>query len=297
MRYHVSDRAKRAAKVWKDACCLYNLLQIDLERYPKGNVILKKSRQRRILRDGTVKLYIYRYENVDIYGGGQFHLPVKRKYEEGDPEKDLWNLRNRVIYRIRLENRLEYLRRQVENEIRDLQVFKGSKEAAETFEEILRLAGEAAGRREKCEAYRKRANRKLFGREESGEDGRLITDLGESVRSKNECLFAGKLREMGIPYIYELGLRGEVTPDFTVFIGQEIYYIELLGMMERENYRERLAEKIETYKRMKIFPGKRLILIDMTEGADMRHLEKIVRDLFAGVVPAGIVPGIVRQAA
>lgn len=290
MRYHHSDRAKRAAEVWKNACCLYNILQIDLERYPKGNVILKHSRQRRVLRDGSEKVYLYRYENVDVYGGGQFHLPVKRKYAEGD-EKDRWNLRSKVLYRIEVENRRDALRREVLTGIKALRVFKDSREPEDTLEEILELAGRAMGRKERYETYRKQANRKLFGTEESVEDGRLVTDLGEFVRSKNECLFADKLREMGIPYVYELILREEVAPDFTVFIGQKVYYIELLGMMEREQYRERLEEKLAKYKRMRILPGEQLLLIDMTEGADMRRLEKIVRDLFVGVIPDGIVPG------
>ena len=40
MRYHESDRGKRASELWRDACCLHHLLQINLERYPKGNVCL-----------------------------------------------------------------------------------------------------------------------------------------------------------------------------------------------------------------------------------------------------------------
>ena len=44
MRYHESDRGKRASELWRDACCLYHLLQINLERYPKGNVIAEAIR-------------------------------------------------------------------------------------------------------------------------------------------------------------------------------------------------------------------------------------------------------------
>ena len=290
MRYHVSDKAKRAAEVWKNACCLYHILQIDLERFPKGNVIMKNSRQKRILRDGLEKTYFYHYENVDVYGGDQFHLPLKRKWK---PKEKLWDLRSKVIYRIGVENRVESLRKQVETQIKDLNVFKGSKEAPGTFEEILRLAGQAMGHQERYEEYRMRARRRLLGKEAKsfGEDVRIITDLGESVRSKNECLFANKLREMGIPYLYEVLLENEVAPDFTVFIGETVYFIELLGMMDRQDYRERLAEKLEIYKRMKILPGERLVLIDMTKGLDMRRLEKILRGLFVGEVSAEVLPG------
>ena len=115
----------------------------------------------------------------------------------------------------------------------------------------------------------------------------LVTDLGERVRSKNECLFAGKLREMGIPYLYEMAV-GEQRPDFTIFIGEEMYFVELLGMMDRGDYREDLEERLERYKSMKIYPGERLVLIDMTEGVDMRYVEEVLRGLCIGKAPPGI---------
>ena len=59
LRYHESERGKRASELWRDACCLHHLLQINLERYPKGNVIRKQSVQKRVLRDGKEKTYTY----------------------------------------------------------------------------------------------------------------------------------------------------------------------------------------------------------------------------------------------
>lgn len=285
MRYHVSDKAKRTALVWKYACDLYHMLQIDLKGIPKGNVIQKHSRQRRILRGGIEKIYDYRYENLDVSGVGQFHLPVKRK----SGEDKLWELREKVLYRIEVENRIRYLKKQVETLIRGLNVYRGSKEKACTFGETMELVEKAKGSQERYERYQ-RELRKRAGVKKSGWDEvRIVTDLGERVRSKNECLFANKLREMGIPYLYEVLLENGTAPDFTVFMGKEVYYIELLGMMEHEEYREKLREKLEKYRRLKVNPGERLVLIDMTAGLDMRGLEKIVRDLFVGMVPRGIV--------
>lgn len=292
MRYHVSDKARRVAEAWKDACCLYCLLQIDLERFPKGNVIRKHSLQKRILHDGSERVYSYYYENVDVWGKGQFHLPLKRR---GDAKHKLWKLRGDVLYRQTVEARAAYLRKQLERRIKDLNLFRSSKEASGTLEELLRLAGCAIRQRERYAECRERAARRLAGK--AGEDVRLLTDLGESVRSKNECLFANKLREMGIPYVYELVLSNEVAPDFTVFIGEAVYYIELLGMMEQEEYRKRLREKLEIYRRMKILPGGRLILVDMTGGADTRRLEELLRRLLDGAVPKGIYPAVAGKAA
>ena len=81
---------------------------------------------------------------------------------------------------------------------------------------------------------------------------------------------------------------GEQRPDFTIFIGEEMYFVELLGMMDREEYREELEERLERYRRMKIYPGERLVLIDMTEGVDMRHVEEVLRGLCIGKASPGI---------
>lgn len=59
-------------------------------------------------------------------------------------------------------------------------------------------------------------------------------------------------------------------------------------MMDREEYREELEERLERYRRMKIYPGERLVLIDMTEGVDMRHVEEVLRGLCIGKAPPGI---------
>ena len=98
------------------------------------------------------------------------------------------------------------------------------------------------------------------------------TDNGEFVRSKNECMFANKLKEMGIPYIYEVNLRNAARPDFTLFIGEEVIHIELLGMMNGEDYREDLEIKKYSYSEMKIHP----VYIDMTYGVDTKKLEAII---------------------
>ena len=79
MNIHCSDRKKRAAEVWQQACILNRLLEIDLTRFPKGNVITKNSRQKRILSNGEKRIYKYHYQIVDVFGVGQFHLPVKNK--------------------------------------------------------------------------------------------------------------------------------------------------------------------------------------------------------------------------
>ena len=66
MKVHYSDREKRKVEVWESACLLFRLQQIDLSRFERGNIIVKRSFQKRVLSDGSVKVYEYHYENIDI---------------------------------------------------------------------------------------------------------------------------------------------------------------------------------------------------------------------------------------
>ena len=307
---HNSDRGKKAAELWRVACTLYNLLQIDLSRFPEGSVILKNSRQRRTLKSGVVKIYGYHYENLDVKGVGQFHLPVKIKFKRGkrvvtpacdanDPkvQENLWDMRQRILYRKEIEERIEYLEKRARDLIHGVNLYKNSREELETLEEILRLAGMAMRRQGEFEEYKRKAKKRLLAGAdaESGwnkfyaMEKEIVTNLGETVRSKNECLFANKLNELGIGYVYEMIINGELAPDFTVFIQNEVFYIEVLGMMDQEEYREKLQEKIEKYRRVNILPGENLVLIDMTRKIDMQKIGRILTGLFAGQVPAEIV--------
>ena len=66
----------------------------------------------------------------------------------------------------------------------------------------------------------------------------------------NECLFANKLREMNIPYLYEMSVGGGVLPDFTLFIEDKVYFVELFGKLNDKVYREKQKEKIKKYEKM-----------------------------------------------
>lgn len=291
MNFHVSDRGRRAAQLWQAACALFNLLQIDLSSYPQGSVITKNSHQRRKLKSGAVKYYTYHYENIDIKGGGQFHLPVKMKGKT--PAGSLWETRNRILYRNNTENRIRYLDRQIQSLITNVNYCQSSSSAQVTYDSIMALAGQAMRCRSAYEACRKRAQKQLLGSSWQNffdASKRIVTNLGESVRSKNECLFANKLTELGIPYLYEMIINNEVAPDFTLFLNDRVIYIELLGMMHDDEYRERLNGKISKYCKLNILPGKNLLLIDMTTRIDMRHLENLIMELFSGSIPEYIVP-------
>ena len=126
-------------------------------------------------------------------------------------------------------------------------------------------------------------------------NGLIVTDLGEAVRAKNECLFANKLKVMGIPYLYEMNVGGGVVPDFTIFLEDGVRFVELLGMMNDEKYREDQEVKIVKYKQMGIRLGSQLVLIDTTMGISMPEIEKILLDITENGAPQGIVEGYNRK--
>ena len=185
----------------------------------------------------------------------------------------------------------------MENQLKYLNIYKNSREKLDTAEEIMQLAAQAMRHQKDFEACKRQAKKRLLGgsNDDNGwnkffdSNKNIVTNLGEFVRSKNECLFANKLSELHIYYIYEMIINDEMAPDFTIFINDEVFYIELLGMMDCEDYRAKLSDKLVKYKNTNIIPGENLILIDMTDGLDMRRIESIITDLFVGNVPADII--------
>lgn len=296
VKMHCSDREKRKAEVWERACLLFRLQQIDLSRFERGNIIVKTSFQKRVLRDGSVKVYKYHYENIDIFGKGQIHLPVrgKKRHNSKDPR---WRTRDGIRYRNDIEMRIKNAEKRLENAVSEYNSYKRSSETLETVENVMQLVRRAMGNKEKYERIRKeeaerRAYYKSFSEYEI--DGLIVTDLGEEVRSKNECLFANKLQEMKIPYLYEMNIGGGVVPDFTLFIEDKVYFVELLGMMDKEGYRASQREKIRKYEEMNIFMGEQLVFIDVTMGYSAPIIKEIIRQLVSGKVAAEPICGYDR---
>ncbi len=95
----------------------------------------------------------------------------------------------------------------------------------------------------------------------------IRTLRGEFVRSKLECLCADTLYSMGIPYHYEKGLllkNGRILyPDFEIIspVSGKIYYLEVCGLMDNEEYRDRLFSRIDLLAENDIVLGKNLLLV------------------------------------
>lgn len=92
-----------------------------------------------------------------------------------------------------------------------------------------------------------------------------ITDRGEVVRSKSECLIANMLNKNGIPYKYEkpLWLGGaQIYPDFTILDvrNRREIYLEHLGRLDDQDYLEKTVRKLNRYAGEGYHLGDRVLL-------------------------------------
>ena len=117
-------------------------------------------------------------------------------------------------------------------------------------------------------------------------DPEIYTEKNERVRSKSEKILADKFSLEGISYKYECPLKldgyGTIYPDFTVFNKRtgEIFFWEHLGMMDNPAYAEKAIQKIDTYEKNNIFPGRQLILSYETKNLplNMKVVEKLIKE-------------------
>ncbi len=114
------------------------------------------------------------------------------------------------------------------------------------------------------------------------------SNRGEMMRSKSEALIADILDELGIPYRYEwpLSLSGGQTryPDFTLLRirDRKLIYLEHLGKLEDEGYRQKNLIKLADYAKNGIYVGRNLLLTFETDYAplDLVQIRKMLKYVF-----------------
>ncbi|MCQ4637770.1 hypothetical protein NE619_13630 [Anaerovorax odorimutans] len=116
------------------------------------------------------------------------------------------------------------------------------------------------------------------------EDRHYLTNGGVLVRSKSEMLIANALERKHISYRYEAALKlGESVyyPDFTAkrHRGGKLIFWEHFGLLDRPDYAVKTAEKLNTYAKHHIFPGRDLICTCEADIEDSRKIDAII-DLY-----------------
>jgi len=102
-------------------------------------------------------------------------------------------------------------------------------------------------------------------------DTEYYDDYGFNVRSRGEMIVGNALKSLGLEAKYEprLALNGSKTknPDysFPVHIIDRCFFVEFMGMMDKEEYVNDNTEKMRLYMRNGILPNRDLILISGTK--------------------------------
>jgi len=120
--------------------------------------------------------------------------------------------------------------------------------------------------------------------EDVGHPDRLVylTDSGLLVRSKSERTIANLLDRFDVSYRYEtaLALGGKVRyPDFTVFrpFDGKMFLWEHFGLMDHEDYRKSVSEKLALYAQCGFFPFDNLICTYEYDLHDPSRIETLIK--------------------
>ena len=113
---------------------------------------------------------------------------------------------------------------------------------------------------------------------------------GKRMRSKSETMIANLLDKMNINYKYEKPLKldklGTVHPDFTLLDikNRKEIYLEHLGMMDDQVYRNNAINKIRGYERSGYHMGDKLIITFETLNCpiDIKAIERKIRFVMDG---------------
>lgn len=222
----------------------------------KGTLVQKKQLRK---REGKIYRYTYHYLQVSEYVDGtcktrQHYIPKENVAQV----KEALQQRGKVDAHAELAAFLQETEKQLQKYIR-----KGLLPDMETLEKQAKLT---------YEAYRqaKEHRQQQVASAQENSVYKIVTEAGELVVSKNECIIANMLYHKGIPYFYEkpLPLKPRrdgkpvvLHPDFTVRVGGKEIYIEILGMMTKEEYATSWEYRLATYKVNGIRLGENLVAL------------------------------------
>lgn len=296
------------------------------DAYPKGSVITKSTRRTYYSKRLGQRNYKNYFRCIDV-DGKQLYVGKQRfteeelreKYENYDPndytiKENIPIICNKLLDKKRTEQKLSELKQQAEALIEELNLQKNKNddeitdEYAENLGKIHIINTKYA---EDCRLVRKRktyiaryaAQEQLQNEFQNARQaafyiagGKMIENrLNEPMRSRAELLVAEILQELGIEYVYEYYVKDAgVSCDFLIYVCGREYYLEILGMMDREEYRQHWINKEAAYKRAGIEKGENLIVFDLSsrDYINLSWLESVLIGLAAGNIPSSTVYGI-----
>lgn len=225
--------------------------------------------------------------NLQDYSFKENVLLTKKKIEQREIFIDEINLLKKNINR--LKNNLNLYKNKTQHEITDTYIEKLGKQYVDLKNRIYVHNREREHKINIARTGTSDASTSEFASETQkifyAMDGRIIeTYAGESVRSKNELIIANIMKRIGVLYMYEYFVQdiGQ-NCDFVFLAGGKIYYLEVLGMMENEQYRQRWENKEKIYKRIGLINGDKLIVLNLSanENLEERKIEQLFYDIAA----------------
>ena len=115
----------------------------------------------------------------------------------------------------------------------------------------------------------------------------VVVDNNHLVRSTAEYRIETSLKKAGIPYKYESLFMADdgsdMRPDFMIMNPRtgQIFFWEHFGMIDRQDYRDRMMNNLGSYELSGIFPGNGLIATfdDGKHPLQQEHIDRIIRTL------------------
>ena len=229
---------------------------------PLGSISVKKHWRSHKNKDGTISVYEYDYPYL-IYQGRHIYL-TQADYAEIRP---LIPIRNAIL---RLQHAISALIRSMNR------LLRGSERLDEEQVRQEYFASEEQLHRDE---------------EPSASEEGIVTECGEGVKSRCECILANELYSLGIPYRYEACVQ--ITeekmrrPDFTLLVKGRPLYIELMGMVDHPSYDWEQKRKLEDYRSVGIRTGENLVLLKpkTQRSINSRVLRSLFLRLAEGFVP------------
>lgn len=289
-----------------------------LGNIPKGSVYTKKSTKSYVSKDN--KKHSYTNYNQELYiKGERYHISqnIKEMSEEEllakygkkfniqdySVKENVLLATNKIEQSRMLQDDINWLKSNIKRLKNNINLRKEKEQIDISDNIVSHLGKQYLDMKKLAEVYRRERKHKVeiaqtgttveFESEFASEiqrnfysmDSRKIeTYSSEMVRSKNELIVANIMKRIGVLYMYEYFVqRTGQNCDFYFLAGGKLCYLEVLGMMENEQYRRRWENKEKLYNRSGLQTGKNLFVLNLSgnESIEERKIEKMFFDIAA----------------
>ncbi len=289
----------------------------EFDVYPKGRVIVKATKRTYHSKTMGIRTYINYYWYIDV-DGKQIYVGKQGARGGGITNArgsdDVHIMLDMLIEKRDTECKISELEREIKEISEKLNLNKKTKETAIT-DDYAKMLGMFYAENAEFALKTRKARRRKTNIARNGTDSELMSEFynakqaafylnggkiiengaKESMRSRAELIVGDILQRLNIEYVYEYYVKeAAVSCDFLMYICGRRYYLEVLGMMDRDDYRSRWAEKEAAYSRAGIEKGINLIVFDLSERdyIDAAWLTDVIAGVAAGKVPGVTVYGI-----